>query len=782
MAEVSVDPARKLTVGDQRLVAGAKSGVFVDLSDLSDDDRVVSASCLRGLCIGAEPIEVDPRGIQVKAARVSGLLDLRFCNVAYPLWLQDATFGEVPTLSHSRLAALVFLRCRLPGLSAYGIRVDHFVSLNSSEITGEAELSGAKIEGTLDCSATTLTNEGGLALNLDGCEVGSSVFLPGMNATGEVNLAGARIGGQLNCAGATLRNEGGRALSASAVKIETSGSLADVNTVGAVDFAGARLGGQLDCAGATLQNEGGRALNLSGADVEAGVFLRGRFSATGEVDLSFARLGGQLDCAGATLVNEGGLALTLESAEVDKSVLLRGFSAAGQLRLFGAKIRGNLDCGGATLAREGGYALDARSADVGGTVWLREGFSATGEVSFFEAKVGGALGCSRAMFANEGGSALVLDRAEIGGSVIIDDSNVIGWARLTGAKVEGTLTSDGTTLVNRGGYALSVDGAEIAHVALSELDATGAVSLVRARIEHGLRCARTKLANEGGVALDCDDVEVGDYVVLTDSTMTGRVGFVTARMGGLMCLGTTLANASGDALDAVGAAVSGLVGLGNSRIIGGVNLYRATAAALEDDVGMGDDGLGSWSGVDPLVLEGFSYARFGDRAAWGSKVRLRWVRQTRGFEAGAWQQLMSVYRAQGRDDEATTTAIAMHNDRLARAGLPTHRRAGRWILRLTVGHGYRPWLAGVWALAIISTFALLVSVRSDSFIAENENATGSPQPFVYAADTFLPIVDFGEADRWTPVDWTRWLEWGAILLGWALSTVFVAGFTRIVRS
>jgi hypothetical protein len=27
----------------------------------------------------------------------------------------------------------------------------------------------------------------------------------------------------------------------------------------------------------------------------------------------------------------------------------------------------------------------------------------------------------------------------------------------------------------------------------------------------------------------------------------------------------------------------------------------------------------------------------------------------------------------------------------------------------------------------------------------------------------------------------RWVEWAVILLGWALTTIFVAGFTRIVR-
>jgi hypothetical protein len=27
----------------------------------------------------------------------------------------------------------------------------------------------------------------------------------------------------------------------------------------------------------------------------------------------------------------------------------------------------------------------------------------------------------------------------------------------------------------------------------------------------------------------------------------------------------------------------------------------------------------------------------------------------------------------------------------------------------------------------------------------------------------------------------RWIDWSVIILGWALTTIFVAGFTRILR-
>lgn len=91
-------------------------------------------------------------------------------------------------------------------------------------------------------------------------------------------------------------------------------------------------------------------------------------------------------------------------------------------------------------------------------------------------------------------------------------------------------------------------------------------------------------------------------------------------------------------------------------------------------------------------------------------------------------------------------------------------------------------MAGIWAVAIIAAFALIVWQSSGMFVSETEGLTSAPQPVAYAADTFLPIVDLGEAGDWMPTGWIRWIDWSVILLGWALSTIFVAGFTRIVRS
>jgi hypothetical protein len=224
---------------------------------------------------------------------------------------------------------------------------------------------------------------------------------------------------------------------------------------------------------------------------------------------------------------------------------------------------------------------------------------------------------------------------------------------------------------------------------------------------------------------------------------------------------------------------------------GGVNLYRASVGTLHDDVGWSPGVRGSWENVHPLNLEGFAYGRFGrSEFLWDSKSRESWLQHTSrlgsignadGFQRGAWQQLIEVYRAAGRDGQASRAAIALQNDRLKRGHLSPFRNLGRCSLRVLIGHGYRPWLAGIWALAIIATFALVVWRWPEMFVSPHDSK-GDPQPVAYAASTFLPIVELVHTSDWTPTGWVRWVDWSVILSGCALTTIFVAGFTGIVRT
>ena len=146
------------------------------------------------------------------------------------------------------------------------------------------------------------------------------------------------------------------------------------------------------------------------------------------------------------------------------------------------------------------------------------------------------------------------------------------------------------------------------------------------------------------------------------------------------------------------------------------------------------------------------------------EARVRWLLAISIYEPRSWLQLASTLRARGRDGDATRVLVEMQNDRLRRGGLSRPAWLGHQILWVTIGHGYRSWLAGVWAMVVIALFALVVWRAPGNFDAD-PGVHGAPQPVAYAADTFLPIVDLGEASRWLATGWVDWVEWGVILSG-----------------
>jgi hypothetical protein len=637
-------PQTTTTAGEGRILAEAPSGKVIDLLDLSDEERVVSADVIRQLCIGQAAKAVDPRGVWIRGAHVDEPLDLSFCTVPHPLRFELSTFDEPVNLIGAEFPRLWFASCALGGLQADGARIENDLRLISSRMHGEARLAHANIGTQLACSGAELAGENDVALMADSLEVGGTAFFNDLAATGTVRLLGARIGGQLEFNNATLSCEG----------------------------------------------SDGDALDAEAAEIALGVLVMGSW-VTGRVSFKRARIGGQLDCSSTTLMNEDGVALDADEVVIGSLASLgNGFRAVGEINLRGAKIAGQLQCSAATLrCPKDGSPFNADGIDVGHDFVCEGSRTTGGEVRLLGAKIGGQFNCSGAAFANEGGVALGADRVEVGGGVFLI-----------------------------GGF-----------------NATGEVRFPRSKIGSQLVCAHASLANDVGVALMARDAAITDELII-----------------------------------------------GDVQIDGGVDLSGARAAILDDDLGRRADPLGSWAGVRPLILEDFAYARFDNRANWDAGLRRNWIQQTAGFQPAAWQQLIEVYRAQGRDEEATGTAIAMHNDRMARAGLPWHRLAGRYVLRAVVGHGYKSWRALIWGAAIVTAFALVVWNWSEMFVPAGEGVAGSPQPVAYSIDTFLPFISLGQADDWVPTGWVRWVTWSVILLGWSLSTLFVAGFTRIVRS
>ncbi|MDH2424630.1 hypothetical protein [Sphaerisporangium sp. TRM90804] len=557
------------------------------------------------------------------------------------------------------------------------------------------------------------------SLDLEACTVICPLTLEDCLIEEPVDLSGATV--------PAVRLPGSRFPSINARQLQTRGDLdlgAVTATEGVVNLVGAHIGGSLNLSGATLANPGGDTLIADRVTVDQGMFCGKGFTATGQVGLVGARIGGQLVLNGAALANPGGDALFADGLAVDGDVFCReGFTATGQVSLIGAHIRGQFDLNGATLTNPGGVALVADGLTVDQGVFCGEGFTATGQVRLVSARIGATLDLSGAALDNPGGHALSADRLTVDQGVFCGEGfTATGEVRLAGAHIGGQFDLTGATLANPGADALTADRLTVGQNMLCGRDftATGQVRLAGAHIGGRLELSGAALANPGGLALDLEGCQVAYLSLHPARGSDGAIDLTSARVG-----------------------------------------------VLSDD-------QGSWP--SRLHLRGFAYDSLAhDRV--GVRARLTWLGLHQdGYTPQIYDQLSAVYRRAGREEDARKVAIAKlwHRRRVLNPG----GRLVNWLLYLTVGYGYRTWLAGVWlaALTAVGTWVFAHSPMTPT-------VTSPPAfvPLAYTLDVLLPIVDLGQDGAWRPQAGALYLGWALIAAGWILTTAVVAGLTGVLK-
>jgi hypothetical protein len=84
---------------------------------------------------------------------------------------------------------------------------------------------------------------------------------------------------------------------------------------------------------------------------------------------------------------------------------------------------------------------------------------------------------------------------------------------------------------------------------------------------------------------------------------------------------------------------------------------------------------------------------------------------------------------------------------------------------------------------------MVTSAASDDVTAANDCDGQGPclQPVVFALDTILPIINFGQADQWTVSRAAGWawalavLVWFSIAAGWFFGILLAAAAGGLVR-
>ncbi len=151
--------------------------------------------------------------------------------------------------------------------------------------------------------------------------------------------------------------------------------------------------------------------------------------------------------------------------------------------------------------------------------------------------------------------------------------------------------------------------------------------------------------------------------------------------------------------------------------------------------------------------------------------------------------------------------IAKQDDLRRYGKLGWWAKVANCVLGFTIRHGYKPHLAfyGMLFFLLLGTVCFQAGYWCHLLTRSNELANvplaradyPKFQAFVYSLDTFLPIVDLNQKGYWLPnanhgdnvipgvrFRWGGLLRiyfWVHIIFGWILTTLWVAGFTGIIR-
>ncbi|MFD4643850.1 hypothetical protein ACFWN2_41535 [Lentzea sp. NPDC058436] len=352
--------------------SAAEAGEVLDLSRRGNN--VVPATAIRDLLRSGD---VDPRGLLLVGARITGVLDLSFISTSTALQLDDCVFEEPLSLHDTELPALSLDGSTLPELNAENLRT-RYLTMKGTRCTGIVDLENARIDGSLllqDATARPLFATGlhvtrsvkadrlfASRVWLDGCEIGGGVDLTDAVIVHDKSLAfvgtNADIGGDLILNGAFVKACG-------------------ESPAVALSDASCRT---LWLRGAVLRAEAGPALFLDGAQFQQEVRLLGfdARSASGDaVRMVDTRVGAGLVVQGSVRADDGE-AFVLHRAKVGASVTINDSTISARTRraavdLTDATVNGELVIRSTTLVNHGqGFDLDLSGTKVGNTLSLGE--------------------------------------------------------------------------------------------------------------------------------------------------------------------------------------------------------------------------------------------------------------------------------------------------------------------------------------------------------------------------------------------------------------------------
>lgn len=648
-------------------------------------------------------------------------------------------------------------------------------------------LRGASIEGVLDLEQTAVAG----IVHLETCQLRETP-----------NLAGSAIGhlGLVSCELPGLIADG---------VVARSVFVLDCDVGGPLHLSNSRIDGPLSMQATRVSGDGRKCVELYGADIGGPLLMwrtdqfggrHCRFRC-GAVRMIDARVGGQLNLAGAEFDFPDDWALSAFNIDVRGSCFLNGVVATGGILFRGARIGGDFLATGATLRGIGQRdAMNAVSSHIGGEVRLNDGFASKGRVELTSASIGGAIVLS-------------------GGTFVRSHPNPDASARRDWDDV--AISLDGCTA--RAVFARRSPG-------IGPTRCVGRVRAFGATVSGPFRAEGARFQNASGDALDLSRSVIGTNLRLSELTMSGSLASWGASFGGGATIGGDLRARSGVLMVLRGSSVKQDLTLGTrDRPLGpgAIDMEHCTVGAMVDaswlasgtvlNLENGAVGVLKVASTSTALLTGLRLGTLrigeGDRGA-DLAAHLEFLRK-QVYQPAAYTRLAVVAGDRGDATYARRLRIERERRRWQQAPTALGRAAG-WVLHYTIGFGFEPARALIWAVGLVFGLGLflaavpkarqvLVAVdkQGGAYTASNRPPSnplpeaGSGRcgtdfpcfnPWAFSVDTVVPLVNLGQRDAWRALPRGRaghlvqLLLWCLALSGWVLATLVAAGLSRVVRN
>ncbi|WP_410663951.1 hypothetical protein [Amycolatopsis sp. lyj-84] len=469
----------------------------------------------------------------------------------------------------------------------------------------------------------------------------------------------------------------------------------------------------------------------------------------------------------AEQVRELLLACTRPKVSLPHPVRIRNFRIAGSLDLSHLRLAYDLDLTGCAIS--GGLVLTGTTigaVDLSGTemdALLAANTRLGGDLVLHQARIGQAN-------QYEPTSSWQEFRSRRGDQVqtptSTPDRDVVAPVTLTSSRVEGDVVLSKSTIRTGEPWAiyaprLQASGSFIAN----SLRATGGINLWEAKLENSIVLDGAEVG-----AVDASIVTVsGGFFAGYGFVASGPVDLLAMRAGNIVTFHDSELRGSPTSAN--------LTRLTTSRLRLDTRTAPSGRLILRDvRVSSLIDSASTWPVDGDLDLEGLGYDRIGATESLAVRERIGWLTRDPEVSAASFERLAAYYQSAGDERSARTV-------RLTRERHLLHHQhfAGRVWGRTQdalFGYGFAPARALLWLAAIVGTGAWWFSGHPVRPLKQHEHPTWDP--FVYALDLVVPIVDLGQEKAWDPVGTDKVVAMALVVAGWLLATAVVAGARRLL--